>query len=322
MTSNARIALIGDIGGTHARFAVSDVDTLSIMHFAVFETGMFNSIQDAIRHYLDTIPQRPETAGFSLAGRIDGDSVSMTNIPWQFSREDIQDASGARRVHFVNKFEAMARALPFLNTHDLHGIGGGARIADAPKLLLVASSGFGSAAAIRRGSEWSAITGEAGLAGFGSLNEGERAILSRISGGDEYLPTHLVLSAKGLEAIHAARAELAGNSAPDMTAIQIVEAHEKDDDPRALESLEIFASLLGRVAGDLALTFGARGGVYVGGGLPQKILDVLDRGLFRRNFDKSGEAADYLRQVQLSVITGRDTGLRGAALATSEAFPT
>lgn len=322
MMAGERTALIGDIGGTHARFAISDVDEMSVRHFAVFQTSMFSSLQDAIRHYLDSIPQQPAMAGFSLAAPMTDDEVAMTYLPWRFNREEIRQACGAERIHFVNDFEALAMSLPYLNPHDLQQIGGGEPVRDAPKAVLGAGSGFGIAGLVPRGDDWLPVAGEGGLASFGAMDERELELLAHTVGDDGLVSRRAALSARGMQAMHSALGKADGGApAPAMTATEIVNAATKDEDPQAERTLECYAEFLARAAGDVALLYGARGGVYLGGGIPPKILKTLQAPPFREAFESKGRARDYLNDVPLYVITANDAGLRGAALAVSDAFP-
>ncbi|MFZ2100665.1 MAG: glucokinase, partial [Oricola sp.] len=149
MHAHQRTALIGDISGTHARFAICDIDELTIAHFAVFQTSMFPSLPEAVAHYLESVPVRPDIAGFSVAAPLDGDAITMTNCPWAFTRAAVQAATGASRIHFLNDMAALAQSLPYLRTHDRRQLGGGKPLADAPMIALGTGSGFGCAALVR-----------------------------------------------------------------------------------------------------------------------------------------------------------------------------
>lgn len=321
MNPGRRTALIGDIGGTHARFAISDVDEMSIAHFAVFEMSMFSSLQDAIRHYLESIPQRPAIAGFSLAAPVDGDEIAMTYVPWRFTRGEIAEACGAEHVHFVNDIEALALSLPWLNEHDLVKLGGGEPDDEAPKVVLACGSGFGIAGLVRHRDIWIPVSGPAGLAAIGATSERELAIMQAAADESGYVPIWAILSGRGMRTIHRALAGLAGRPSQEMSATDIVHAAVKEEDVFAIETIECFADLLARTAGDTALRFGARGGVYLAGGIPQKILPFLKSDAFRAAFGNKGKASNYLASTPLHAVVANDAGLKGAALAVSEAFP-
>jgi glucokinase len=323
MHVSQRTALIGDIGGTHARLALCDVDELSVEHFAVFTTDMFASLPDAVSHYLESVPARPDIAGFSVAGPITGDTITMTNCPWVFTRQDVQAACGASRIHFLNDFEALAQCLPYLNPHDFRQIGGGKPVEDAPKIVLGPGSGFGCAGLIRHAGHWVPVAGEGGHIGFAACNERELAVLARVADASGYAPAQAVLSSRGLAAVHAALAEIDGVKGEGIASIDIIKhafATENPDE-RALQTLEFFAAILARVAGDMALVYGARGGVYISGGITSKILSVLQEPGFRATFENKGRMAAYLKDIPLYAMLAYDAGLRGTALAVSNRFP-
>jgi len=316
-----RTALIGDIGGTHARFAICDIDELSVRHFVVFTTDMFSSLPDAVAHYLASIPDRPDIAGFAVAGPITGDKIVMTNSSWEFTRGEVQAASGASRIHFLNDFEALALSLPYLNAHDKRQLGGGEPVEYAPMIVLGPGSGFGCAGLIRHHDSWVPIAGEGGHIAFAACDEREMAVLSRVAGKTGYAPAQAVLSGRGLLAIHSALAEMDGEAEEDIASIDIVKRALKDEDERAIRTIECFSTILARIAGDMALVYGARGGVYISGGITPKILDFLQKDSFRATFENKGRMAAYLKDIPLYALMANDAGLRGTALAVSNRFP-
>lgn len=321
MTVSKRTALIGDIGGTHARFAICDIDELSVAHFAVFETKMFPSLPEAVTHYLESVPTNPDIAGFSIADPLTGDRMGIENSTWSFSAAEVQAACGADRIHFVNNFEALALCLPYLNAHDRRQISGGHAVEDAPMALLGTGGEFGAAVLIDVSGNRIPVTGLAGHTAFTASNEREMAILSRVADEHGYAPLQSVLTGHGIEAIHAVLCGMEGLSPLKVSGTDIINLAFEDDDPLARATLDCFASILARVAGDLALLYGARGGVYLGRGITPKIAKVLDSELFRKAYTDKGAKSDYLASVPVYAIMANDAGLRGAALAVSERFP-
>lgn len=323
MPSNQRLALFGDIGGTHARFAIGDCDEMTVTHFAAFQVGMFPSLQDVVSHYLDSVPFRPDLAGFAVAGPVNGDAFAMTNAPWKFTAADIKSVTGASRLVFLNDFEALALSLPYLAAHDLHAVGSGRSVESAPRVVLGPGTGFGMSALVRTPAGWIAVPGEGGHVSFGATNEKEWEILGHLADGGAHLSVERVLSARGLELLHGALAAIAGRESDGMRAIDIVNKalDESDPDPNAMETLDCFISMLARVAGDAALSFGARGGVYLGGGIAPKIVNALDGGKFREAFENKGRLSSWMSQIPVNVIMANDAALRGIALALSDKYP-
>ncbi|TCD11883.1 glucokinase [Oricola cellulosilytica] len=320
MQTAKRKALIGDIGGTHARFAISDIDELSVEHFAVFETKMFDSLQDAVRHYLASVPTRPPTAGFAIAGSVSGETIRLSRAPWTFARSDIADVCGTPHIHFLNDFEALALALPYLKKHDLHEIAGGDRDERGVRLVLGPGSGFGCATLSPAGRGWKSIPGFLGDASFGATDEWELAIRDEVAAAYDDAPLHEVLSGRGLETIYRVRNRLTGRGGEAIPAIEIIKAAEEEDES-AVETLDCFISIFARYAGDVALTVGASGGIYLAGGIVPKILPALAKPGFLKRLHGSGGRSNYLTDLPVHAILSYDVGLRGVALALSDRFP-
>lgn len=316
-----RTALIGDIGGTHARLAICDIDELSVRHFAVFTTDMFSSLPDAVAHYLESIPDRPDIAGFAVAGPVTGDRIVMTNSSWTFTRDEVRAACGASRIHFLNDFEALALSLPYINAHDKRQLGGGKPVEYAPMVVLGPGSGFGCAGLIRHEESWVPIAGEGGHISLAACDDLEMAVLSRVADKTGYAPMQAALSGHGLVAIHAALAEIDGEEDEDVASTEIVRRALKDEDERAIRTIDCFTGILARVAGDMALVHGARGGVYISGGITPKILEFLTKDSFRSAFENKGRMSAYLKEIPLYALLANDAGLRGAAIDVSNRFP-
>lgn len=321
MQASKRTAIIGDIGGTHARFAICDIDELSVSHFAVFQTAMFPSLSDAVAHYLESIPDNPEIAGFAIADPVTGDRMGVENTSWSFTADEVKAASGAGKIHFVNNFEALALCLPYLNAHDRCQVNPGEPVDGAPKIVLGTGGEFGLAMLIEASGKRVSIAGNAGHAAFAATNERELAILSKVAGNFGYAPVQSVLSGHGLEALHAALAELEGMPEPKLEARDIIDLAIREEDQLARDTLDCFVSILARIAGDMALQHDARGGVYLGRGITPKILKMLDNDRFREAFRNKGAMSRHLAAIPVYAILANDAGLRGAAIATSEAFP-
>ena len=316
-----RTALIGDIGGTHARFAICDIDELSVRHFAVFRTDMFTSLADAAAHYLESIPENPDTAGFSVADPLTGETISIENSEWRFTANDVQAACGVARIHFVNNFQALARCLPYLGAHDRRQINDGTPVEDAPMLVLGTGGEFGTAVLTKVNGRQTALAGAAGHMAFSATNEREMAILAAVANENGYAPMQSVLSGRGMETIHSVLTGLGGASAPQATAADIIASALKDEDPLALDTLDCFVAILARVAGDLALLHDARGGVYIGRGIAPKIVSLLESERFRTVYRNKGAQSGLLASIPVYAILANDAGLRGAALMVSERYP-
>lgn len=320
MSSYSRIALVGDVGGNHARFAISDVDELTIAHYASFRRDLFPSLQDAVRAYLKSVPQRPEMAGIAVASPLAGDRYVMSDGGWSFTHDEVLAATGARKLRLLNNFEAVALSLPHLTGHDLEKICGGAPAEDAAKVAVGLGTVLGVAGLVPSEAGWVAVRGEGGHATFAAAGaEDLRFAMQVAADGATHVATQDMLSGAGLCRLYGILA--GGGAAPSLSAPEIVRAAHSGSDPAAEAALAHFARWLGRFAGDMALVYGARGGVYIGGGIPPHIIGSLKTEAFAASFRGKGALESYLAPVPVYVIKAAEAGLKGAAVAVAAANP-
>jgi glucokinase len=307
-----RTALVADIGGTNARFAIADLDTLTLTHFAAFPCARFSSPAAVIAAYLATTAERPPLAAIAVAGPVAGDSVHLTNLAWDIAREGIRTATGAEDVLLLNDFEALARSLPLLTDRDLRQVGGEAPVPHATKAVLGPGTGLGVAGLVWSAAGWVPVAGEGGHVTFPAETAEELAILDRVRGGPSSVSMERLLSGSGLGRLHAI---LSDRAEPPLPASEVTARALAGTDPAARKALDLFVAWLGRFAGDLALVYGAQGGVYLGGGIAPRIAGILASGRFRAAFQDKGRLRPYLAPIPTYVIIAPDAGLRGAAVA-------
>jgi glucokinase len=317
MTANLRLALVGDIGGTNARFAIADVDALTIAHFAVFPCARFPSLPAVIRSYLDEVPHRPTMASLAIAGPIREGVLQLTNLSWAFTRNELQAATGAEVFRLLNDFEALSLSLPHLTARDLHKIGGEESGDRATKAVLGPGTGLGVAGLLATPWGWVSLASEGGHVSFAAHSPDERAIIELIRRSSSHVSAERLISGPGLANVYQVLHEMRARPAATLSAPEVVRAAFARADPVAEEALGLFVRWLGRFAGDVGLMFGARGGVYLGGGIAPKILGALTTGAFRTAFQSKGRMSSYLTSMPVYVITAEDAGLRGAAAALS-----
>jgi glucokinase len=297
--------LLGDVGGTNARFALqlgpgdapSDVEALPCHAYA--------GIAEAIEAYLAARGRpRIRQAAIGIANPVTGDSVQMTNHHWGFSIEAVRCRLGLERLLVLNDFKALALALPVLPREHLRQVGGGVAVPDAPLALLGAGTGLGVSAL------WPAterrkplpMEGEGGHVTLAAADDGEQAIVSRLRERFGHASAERALSGPGLVNLYVAVCELEGVSAEPLDAAEVTDRGLAGQDARCVRAVDLFFSLLGNVAGNLALTLGARGGVYIGGGIVPRLGDAIDRSLFRSRFEQKGRFAAYLREIPVYVL--------------------
>jgi glucokinase len=308
-------ALVADIGGTNARLAIADLGTLKISGAASFRCAEFPSLESVVAAFLGGVAERPAAAAFAVAAPVVGDRVRLTNSPWSFVHDQLRAAIGVDTLLLLNDFEALAHVLPHLGAADLHRIGGGAPAERAAKVVLGPGTGLGVAGLAWSPSGWQALPSEGGHATFAVEDATEFAMLERLLTGRERLSVERVVSGPGLADVYRVLAELQGRPAPPLEAAEVVKRAHAGDDPVAREALDRFATWLGRFAGDAALFMGARGGVYIGGGIAPRMVDVLSAGRFRRAFEAKGRMSTFLAPIPVYVILAGDAALKGAAAA-------
>jgi glucokinase len=310
--------LLGDVGGTNARFALQAGPGAPPEAIMQYRCADFESLEAALRRYLvDQGGRQPQQAAIGIANPIDGDQVRMTNHAWQFSIEALRQSLGLQRLLFVNDFAALALALPTLQPQELRAVGGGDAAAGAALALLGPGTGLG-VSGLMRGADGRdrVISGEGGHVTLAAADDEEAAVIDWLRGRFGHVSAERALSGQGLENLYQARAALHGHTAEALSAAQISERAMQRSDPACDAALELFLSLLGNVAGNLALTLGALGGVFIGGGIVPRWGERIDASKFRQRFEQKGRFAGYLSRIPVQVIQpGGSPALRGAARA-------
>ncbi len=315
MTARSREALVADIGGTTARFAMADIDELTIDHFASFSCRMFPSLQAAIRAYLSSVPHRPKMASLAIAAPLRGDTIELTNLDWSFTRADIAEATGVADVRLVNDFEAQALALPHLVAHDLHRIGGGEADANGTKVVLGPGTGLGVSGLVRSAASWIPLPGEGGHVAFAPRTSDDFELMQRMGDGSGRVSAERMISGPGLEKVYQHLRQMRGHPEEPKPVAEVVRLALAGEDVVAGEALDHFVRWLGSFAGDMALVLGARGGVYLAGGIAPRIIEALETRGFREAFEDKGRLSGILRANPIHVVLAPDAGLKGAALA-------
>ena len=306
-------ALVADIGGTNARFAIANLETLSLSDIRTFPTAEHATLADAIRAYLKDAPETVAHAGLAVAAPLREDTVKFTNAAWTFKQSTLAKEAGLEAAYVFNDFEAQAYALPVLSADELHSLHGGKAVENAPKVVLGPGTGLGVAGLVRSPSGWVPVPGEGGHQTFPAENERELALLERMRVGLERLSVERVLSGPGLADLYRAIAASYGFSDAGLSPAKVEQLAIGGEDEMAVEALNFFVQWLGRFAGDMALVFGARGGVYLGGGIAPKMLSRLERDDFRQAFERKGRMSPYVEAIPIHVVVSDYPGLKGAA---------
>jgi glucokinase len=300
--------LVGDIGGTNARFALLSDAHAEPKTFDPVHTDDFPDIETAVEESVFAMTSvMPRSAVIAVAGPVKGEEIDLTNADWVIRPLGVDD------VVILNDFEALALALTSLGDDMLHLIGGGDGEPNGPKVVLGPGTGLGVAGMIHANGIWVPIPGEGGHVSFGPVEADEFPVWQELEPEHDRISAEAVLSGRGLVRLY--RGVAASEKAtprftrPD----EISDAGLAASDTIARRTVELYCRLLGRLAGDLALTFMASGGIYIGGGIAPRLLPILDAGEFRKTFEAKAPHADFLRTVPCRVITGERPALTGLA---------
>jgi len=309
------VGLVGDVGGTNARLAL--IDTAGhIRHPRIFACRDYGSLADIIAEYIDQTAgrKRPPKAVFAVAGPVVDGEIEFTNLKWTVSEGDLLAQFEFEAVDLINDFAAQALACPRLEGPDLREIGPpkGRGAHDCPIVALGAGTGFGVAALARSDRGEIAISTEGGHAGFAPTDAVELEIWKRLDERFGRVSIERLLSGQGLYEVYRTLSALAGKEVV-LADEMAVTKEGLVGDPLAAAALDRFAAMLGAVAGDLALIYGARGGVYVSGGIAPRMAERLAAGPFRARFEDKGRLSDYVRGIPTFLVIHPYPAIVGAA---------
>jgi glucokinase len=318
-------ALVADIGGTNARFGWVQPGVAGVQHVQTLPVPAHAGPAEAARVYLQGLSDRlgaayrsPSHAAFAVASAVAGDEVELTNSHWSFSRRAVRAALGLEQLLLLNDFEALALSLPRLAPHQLRTHGELPRPAGT-LAVIGPGTGLGVAGVMQTRHGWLALPGEGGHATLAPADEFESAVLAHVRRDYAHVSAERLLSGIGLPLLHQAVAVVQGQKTAARTTESIVEAGLGEADALSTRTLEVFCALLGSFAGNVALTLGARGGVYIGGGIVPRLGGRFFASQFRERFEAKGRFRAYLEEIPTAVITDTLAALGGAALAIEQA---
>jgi glucokinase len=308
-------ALIADIGGTNTRCAVARTGG-SPENIQTFRNRDFADPAALLDAYLAGIEKddRPTRGAIAVAAPVLGEDVRMINIDWRLSSGELQDRLRLEKVDLMNDFEAIARALPKLRDRDLRKIGPGTMQADKPKAVIGPGTGLGVACLIPVDDQWRAVSGEGGHVTMAAAGGREAEVIGKVRDRLGHCSAERLISGPGISLLHATL-----HDCPELDAAAIADLAAADDRD-AVESFEMFFRMLGTVAANLALTVGAFGGVYIGGGIIPRHADRFAASGFREQFQAKGRYADYLESIPTYLITAEHPALTGLAAYAESRF--
>lgn len=303
-------ALIADIGGTNVRFAL--VKGGGPSHVLAMRTGDFPGPAEAVRAYLTAISAdaRPRRAAFAVASPVVDDTVRLTNRAWTFSIRELGRTLGLDHLEVVNDFAAIALALPHLTAADLAPLGIAADSAPAsleaerlPVAVLGPGTGLGVSGLLPSAAGWVPVPSEGGHVSLAAADARQEAVIATLRRSFGHVSAERVLSGPGLVNLYAALAEVEDRPAETLQPADVTRRARDGSCPLCREALLLFTRFLGAVAGDLALTLGASGGVYVAGGVVPRLGPEFDAGAFREGFLAKGRFRSYLEPVPTWLVT-------------------
>jgi len=325
--------LAGDIGGTKTLLQIAECDAsrCRAVREQRFDSGAYASLATIIRDFFrDERAKEIEAACFGVAGPVkhlaSGQHVKVTNLPWEIDSQSLASEFGFPHARLINDFQAVGYGIEALGEHDLVVLQRGEAVPRGPRAVIGAGTGLGQGILVWDRDHYEPIATEGGHASFGPNDELQieltryllqncgRASYERVLSGHGLVRLYAFLKERGETPESAALAQAMQKDDP---AAAITRAALEGNDRLAIQALDLFVDIYGAQAGNLALTAGATGGVYIGGGIAPKIIARLTDGRFMRAFCNKGKMTPYVTAVPVQVVTNAQVGLIGAAVAAS-----
>jgi glucokinase len=300
--------LLADIGGTNARFGL-ELERGEITAIATLPCNAYGTLSQAIQTYLSSIPAiaagaaEVREAAVAVAANIEGDRVKMTNHDWVFSTDAVRRELGLRSLLLINDFSAMAMSIPYLRHGDKRQVGGGQAIAGGAIGLVGPGTGFGVSALVPVDGVWTALITEGGHVNFAPSNALECKILEFAWREYPHVSVERLLSGIGLNILYRALCEVQGAVCAPLSAAEIIQRALSRECGICDQVIDLFCDMLGTAAANVALTIGARGGMYIGGGIVPRLGERFFQSGFRRRFEAKGRFSAYLADVPTMLIT-------------------
>lgn len=317
---------MGDLGGTYARFALAEGQSGAFTHAVTYESRQFGSPEAAIQAYLKhTNCAAPGAICLAVAAPVVGQSARFLNSEWVVDGPALSQGFGGAPVRLVNDFHAIAHAIPALVPDHVEQIG--ARQPWLPETgdftvgLIGPGTGLGVSGVLRVDGRLKALDSEGGHQGFAPESERQFEVLKSLRMQYERVSDERLLSGSGIENIYRALQDQCGETPASRGAAEIFQLGVDHREDAATEAVDMFFEILGQVAGNLALTLGARNGIYVAGGIARRYPKCLQRGAFRAGFENKGRHRSLMEQIPTGLITHPDPGLVGAAILARDLSP-
>ncbi|MCE0801826.1 glucokinase [Buttiauxella sp. S04-F03] len=307
-----KYALVGDVGGTNARLALCNVENGDITQAKTYSGLDFPSLEAVVVHYLKEHSVSVTDGCIAIACPITGDWVAMTNHTWAFSTAEMKKNLGFEHLEIINDFTAVSMAIPMIKDEHLIKFGGGEPIEGKPVAVYGAGTGLGVAHLVHVDKRWISLPGEGGHVDFAPNSEEEGIILEELRTEIGHVSAERVLSGPGLVNLYRAIVKSDGREPQGYKPKDITERALEDSCTDCRRALSLFCVILGRFGGNLALTLGTFGGVYIAGGIVPRFLEFFKASGFRGGFEDKGRFKEYVQSIPVYLIVHDQPGLLGA----------
>ena len=310
--------LVADIGGTNARFGlVTDVNhedhSYVIEHQQTYPSTDFPGVEHAVAKYLEDTGVEIKNACLAVAGPVTGNHFRLTNLKWDVDIDAARKTLNLDSLHLKNDFSAYAYAIPYLDKSVFRVIRAGVPAEKSPMTVLGPGTGFGAAMLVPHNDRWRAISTEAGHMSLPATTALQAAIKEQLKRKFERVSVERVFSGSGLSYLYQALAAVEGTTVASLSAAEISQSAMDGTDEMCHRTLKLFCSWIGAVTGDICLAMGARGGVYLGGGILPRIADFLEESDFTESFLAKDQMSHYMNDIPVTLVTEGNSALLGAA---------
>lgn len=307
------INLVADIGGTNIRLGVAN-ETDELSSLTVFQCAKYASLEDVLKEYIaaNNLAEYAISACFAIACPVDKDLISMTNLPWAFSKSGIAKALNFTKLLMINDYTGIAYSVPHLTNEQKVQIGEGEVVADYPISICGPGTGLGVANVVPTKQGWLSLGGEGGHVDYAPTDETEQQILSLLIKKYGHVSYERLLSGTGIENLYQAFCHIKAKEAQAYTAKDISAKAVENSCDICVQALEQFCKILGSFAGNLSLTMSSFSGVYIAGGIAPRFIEFIKKSGFRARFEEKGRLSGFNKNIPTYIITEPQPGILGA----------
>jgi glucokinase len=311
---NLAVNVVADIGGTNIRLAIINNEQ-QLTAIKCYQCREFDSLAAVLTHYfaLQKLSNKSVNACLAIACPVEEDQVVMTNMSWSFSKQALKASLKLDNLWLINDYTAIAYAIPHLTDKQKIQVGGGKSISNKPIAVCGPGTGLGVANIVNVNSKWICLSGEGGHADFAPVNEDQVKILQFLFTKYHHVSYEQLLSGLGLEQIFQALISINDLIIKPLSAAEISQNAVNNSCDISVLALQHFCKILGSFAGNLALTGGCFGGVYIAGGIVPKFIEFFQQSGFRKCFEQKGRFSNYNQNIPTFVITESQPGMLGAS---------